>query len=645
MRESVARRLVPLALAGLVSLGCENSAGNKEPKVTLTTSAPSASVGQGQSTTLSVFVAREHFDKTVTLTVEGAPAGLTAIATPGSVEAATPSSTLLISATPSAEPGPATLTVRAKGDGIPDQTVTVDVTVTVTGTFALTAADQSLTVAQGGGGANTIVVSRGSNNASNVSLAVTGLPSGVTANFSVSPTTSTSSTLTLSATGGAPVGTSTITVTGTATGLPNQTTTFSLSVTAPPATANVSIPFCANGMPSWFAFRNEGYNWQQVTATGNTFNFAATQKLNVAYAFTGGGDTQVNIFYVTRDEFSATTDRDCDGPKSHPGSVAGLSAGQGYDVVMGSALASGTSFSPTFTLSGVADRPLDLVATRGTPSGDFLTPDKMIVRRGLNLTTGTTIPALDFSAPEAFDLAANNLTIQGLQPNDQIELHNTLWTATSTFGTAHSAQLTGGTATLYSAPAAQLIAGDLHELFIDASQSSSSLVTGRSYFEYFSAPADRTISLGPDVATPTLSAVSSSPYSRMRAQITTQPEYNTFADIAYVQQNSSGGDRVIVVGLSAAYLGSTPTTWDITIPDFTGTGGFNNAWMLVPGLTTIYAVETYSGRTVLLFGALPTLGDVVRYSYRAALTISLSVALRAPEAGSRLPRVNQYFRR
>ena len=645
MRRLLARRAFVFACAGALVAGCDNSTGNKEPSVTITTSGTTATVGQGLSTTLSVFVARTNFDKTVNLTVEGAPAGITAIVTPGNVDNATPSSTLLISAAPSAEPGTSTITVRAKGDGITDQTINVGVTVTVTGTFTLAVSDATVTVAQGGGGVNTVLVNRAGNNGSNVTLAAAGLPTGVTATFTSSPTTTASATLNLAATAGVVPGTYTVVVTGSATGLSNQPTSFSLVVIPPSATANVSIPFCADGMPAWFAFRNEGFNWQQVVATGTAFNFAATQKLQVAYAYTSSTSSQVNVFSVTRAEFSASTDRDCGGPKAFTGSVAGLAAGQAYEVVMGSSTATGTSFAPTFSLTAVNARPLDLMATRGTASGEFLAPDMMILRRNLNLTTGAAIPTVDFSAPEAFAPAASNLTIQGLLAGDDIEMHNTLWTATSTFGTAHSALLTGGSTTLYSAPAAQLIAGDLHELFLDASQSTPSLITGRSYVEYFGAPADRTASLGPNVGTPTISTIAPAPYARMRGQITSQPEYNTFADFAFIQSPAGGGQRTIVVGQSAGYLGGAPATWDVSIPDFSGTAGFNATWMPTPNQTVIYVVETYSGRTELLFGALPALSDIVRIGYRAAITTSIQLAQfrsaqRAP--GRRLP---QYLRR
>lgn len=658
MRRSVVRRLAVAALTVAALGGCSSSTENKEPKVTLTTSG-AVSVAQGGNATVIVFIERQNFDKTVSLSVEGAPQGITVLMSPTQAGTNVTSGTLFISATGNADPGAVTLTVKATADGIPDQTITVNVTVTVTGNFSLGLVSSNVTVAQGGGGVVTVLIPRTGSNAGNVSLAATGLPAGITATFSASPTTAASASMTLSATTGVAPGTYSVTITGTSPGLSNQPTTLSVVVIPAPATANVSIAFCADDLPVWFAYQNEGFPWQQVSAAGATFAFAATQKVGVAFAFSVGPNTQTDIFYLGRAELSAFNDRDCSGPKSFTGTVGGLSTGQSARVVMGVTAASASSFTPTFTLSAVNARALDLVATRGTvtstANGDFLTPDRMIIRRGLNLASGSAIPALDFAVAEAFAPAVNNLTISGLETADEVFLTNTLWTGTSTFGLAHSAELpSSGPVSLNSAPSAQLQAGDLHELSIEASQSSQSLVVGRQYVEYFGAPTDRSAPMGPQLSVPLVTSASSVPYSRMRGQLASQPEYNTSVEFGFLQDGPSGGDRVVLLGASAAFLGGTPTTWDVTIPDFGGVSGLNNAWMLAPNLTTIYFAQANSGRTDLLFGALPAQGDVVRIAFRVALTNTIQMArmrsLVKPTraSGRKLPRfveLPQYLRR
>src|SRR5437773_1586786 len=239
MQWTGARRNVwSVAVAGILTVSCSSSTENKTPRIELSVTSPTASIAQSGSTTIPVSVTRKNFTGTVTLTVEGAPAGITAIVTPSALDNGVASTTVAVSASATANPGPVTLTVRGKGDGIAEQSATINLTVTVTGNFSLGVLSSSLTVAQGGGGNQTILVPRSGNNAGNVTLAATGVPSGVTATFTPAPTTASTATLTLAASASVASGTYTVTVTGSSPGLADQTTTFSLVVVAPSSTAN-----------------------------------------------------------------------------------------------------------------------------------------------------------------------------------------------------------------------------------------------------------------------------------------------------------------------------------------------------------------------------------------------------------------------
>ncbi len=99
-----------------------------------------------------------------------------------------------------------------------------------TQSFTLSASPSSLTVTQGGNGTSTITVTDVNGFSGNVTLAASGLPSGVTAAFSPNPT-ATTSTLTLTASGTATTGTVTVTITGTSGSL-QATTTLTLTVNA-----------------------------------------------------------------------------------------------------------------------------------------------------------------------------------------------------------------------------------------------------------------------------------------------------------------------------------------------------------------------------------------------------------------------------
>jgi subtilase family serine protease len=95
-------------------------------------------------------------------------------------------------------------------------------------TFSLSASPTSVSIAQGGAGTSTITVKSLDGFSGSVTLAASGLPSGVTASFGTNPTTSTS-VLTLTASSTATTGTATVTITGTS-GSITQTATISLTV-------------------------------------------------------------------------------------------------------------------------------------------------------------------------------------------------------------------------------------------------------------------------------------------------------------------------------------------------------------------------------------------------------------------------------
>ena len=95
--------------------------------------------------------------------------------------------------------------------------------------FTLSASPSSVTITQGGaGGTSTITVNDIGGFSGSVTLAASGLPSGVTAVFGTNPTTSTS-VLTLTASATATTGTATVTISGTSGSL-NASTTISLTV-------------------------------------------------------------------------------------------------------------------------------------------------------------------------------------------------------------------------------------------------------------------------------------------------------------------------------------------------------------------------------------------------------------------------------
>jgi hypothetical protein len=183
-------------------------------------------IGQGTSATSYVWVSPQYgFSGNVTFTVLGLPSGVTASFSPNP---ATNSSTLTLIASGTASLGQYTLTVTGTyGSQTASTSLAVGVYVP---TFTIYS-QSSVSIGQGTSVNSYVSVNTQYGFSGNVSLAVSGLPAGVTASFSPNPTTN-STTLTLTASGTTPLGQSTVTVTGTS-GSQTSSTTFTLGVYVP----------------------------------------------------------------------------------------------------------------------------------------------------------------------------------------------------------------------------------------------------------------------------------------------------------------------------------------------------------------------------------------------------------------------------
>jgi cellulose 1,4-beta-cellobiosidase len=147
--------------------------------------------------------------------------------------------TLTVASTTAA--GNYTITVTGTSGTLAAVTTSFTLTVTGTGGYTLKPSAATLTVAPGASGTDTITVTDISPFTGTVAFAASGMPTGVTAAFS--PTSSTtSSVLTLTVASTTAVGNYTITVTGTSGTLAAVTTSFTLTVaTASACTVDYTI--------------------------------------------------------------------------------------------------------------------------------------------------------------------------------------------------------------------------------------------------------------------------------------------------------------------------------------------------------------------------------------------------------------------
>src|SRR5713226_9786689 len=200
----------------------------------LSASPSTLNVVQGASGTSTITITPLNgFNSSVSLSASGLPSGVTASFNPSSTAS---SSTLTLTASSTATTGTVTLTVTGTSGSLTN-TTTLSLTVAPPPNYTLSASPNSLTMSQGTTGTSTVPVTPLNGFNGSVSLSASGLPSGVTASFNPSSTTS-SSTLTLTASSTATTGTVTVTVTGTSGSL-TKTTTLSLTVQAIPTLPSV----------------------------------------------------------------------------------------------------------------------------------------------------------------------------------------------------------------------------------------------------------------------------------------------------------------------------------------------------------------------------------------------------------------------
>jgi hypothetical protein len=297
-----------------------------------------------------------------------------------------------------------------------------------------------------------------------------------------------------------------------------------------------------------------------------------------------------------------------------------------------------TTVSPppsTFSLSFLPSGFLDLIANRDAFTVSSTVPDRVIVRRNINLTTGGTIPALDFASAEALAPATNSLTISGLIAQETASLDVRFSTANAhdhdlyyvpSFSTTPQA--------IYSFPAALTQAGDFHTLDVYSQDPNTNGYRG--VMQFYRNAGDKVAALGPAMSIPSFVALSASPVVRERMTLAVQPQYASFANAYHVQQNGSTTRTVSVTGTSG-YFGPI-TTWTLDIPDLSGLSGFPIASGLQPNIGYASEGQAYGGSASLFFGGAPVEGDILKYAgYYNPSAAAGSAALRV-EAPTRAPR-------
>jgi hypothetical protein len=211
--------------------------GTVAPSFTISVPGP-ISLGQGNSTN-DYYVTinpQNGFSGGVTLSASNLPAGISASFSPDLV---TGQSVMTITAGSTAAIGTNTMTVTGTSTGASGKlTATAAVGITVYQPTFQIQSSGATTIGQGSSSQINVYITPEYGFAGEVNLAISGLPSGVTASILPNPITSYSA-VTLTASSSAALGTYTVTVTGTS-GKQTQTTIFPVTVVAPSFTSELA---------------------------------------------------------------------------------------------------------------------------------------------------------------------------------------------------------------------------------------------------------------------------------------------------------------------------------------------------------------------------------------------------------------------
>ncbi len=603
-RGAVWARVALLVLFGSCGGGGESGGVTPPPPTpTVVLSAAStaltASTSSPATTTVSI-VRGGGFGGAVTLTAENLPSGVTAAFGTATLAAASTSTTLTLTVTPAAVAAVTSITIRAAGTGVAVSTVVLPLTVTVP-SINLSTPSAAVSATAGSNATVVLTLERLGGFAGAVNVALEGLPANVTGSFAPASLAAgiTSSTLTIVVGANAAAGTTPLTVRATGTGIADRTLVVQLTVGAAPLIP-ITFTFCdASRVPVFFVVRDGlAGAWRTVTPTANTYTFTLAGNIGSVAVMWLNPLNRLFVVYETYSytisgtsaELAARFAFECvlqpARGKSLSGSIAPAVGAQELAFVSagwGNALLSpgGSAYS----LPDVAPGGIDLIATRFSFNAGLngYLPTQMILRRAVNQANGATLSVLDFASNESFAPATATITV-GNQNGERVSLRSAFNSATSAqLVLDNGIQTTGATHTQYGIPEGRLLATDLHEATVTASDASNTVF--RQVVATSRTVTNRTLTLGSVPAAPTVS-VSNGLVARPRVRGPLQADYNKSVIVLFTQTIAR---KQAYVEVTPGYLGAA-ASYDLEVPDLSGVSGYNAAWGLTVGAQTAYGL-------------------------------------------------------
>jgi hypothetical protein len=159
-------------------------------------------------------------------------------------------------------------------------------------------------------------------------------------------------------------------------------------------------------------------------------------------------------------------------------------------------------------------------------------------------------------------------------------------------------------------PTNRLATGDFH--FAISTSFSLDGSAQRALFQYNRELVNRTLTRGPQLSTLSVTSLGTTPYARLRSTGSWQAEYGDGVGVTFSQGTTASNVRTWTVNQSRGFAAGS--TYQLEIPDLSGTSGWNNTWGLAGGLQTT-ASTSATGGTMQAFIA-PAEGAAFRQASR-----------------------------
>jgi hypothetical protein len=581
-----------LAAASAVAPGCKTSTGGTQPTpgLTLRLTPDSGGVTRGSAFELTATASGTGgYDGPITISLGTLPTGITG--TVASLQsglqassAATTTVRITLSTSPSTSTTTHQITITATGSAVPSASAIFKLTVSLggggtTGSFSLSAEPSTVNLSPGGNGQATITITRAGGFTGSVGLAVSGAPAGLGAAMNPPSTTGGNSTLTLTAVATVTPGTYVLTITGTGAATPPTATTTVTVLVAAPSQVTLNLAGCP---ARWFAYQNGDGPWTRVAGNNQVYQFTINAGKG-GWAWVRQAFDQVVVTFMTQEDLGSNPlAAICPPTKNVTVTMLGRGATEQAFVWLGYGFGLSLPGTPDIIpILGVWEGTHDLVAYRTgfPPAASPAATDRAVIIRDLNVPPGGSAGVADFNGPGAIVPVPAPFTADGVAAGEQVQFgmeYRTRGSQVCSEASLYSVRGAATARTLFGIPAAAQRATDYHQVKILTLGADGNVT--RMAAESFNAFVGRAVTMGPELAAPTVTDLGPAPYRRLRAVGMIPAVYRNFVNLIYNQQGTA---KSVAISASRGWIGGMEAT--LAMPDFTGVAGWDNSWAPAAG--------------------------------------------------------------